>query len=222
MAKLLVIDTETGGLDAQIHSVLSLGAVVWEDGKLLDEIELFIEELPMMVTLAALRVSKIELLKMENAMSPNQAVSRLSDFLARNFGAVPPQRRIELAGHNVSFDVGFLQRLYRLAGIDRSAFEKLFSHRLMDTSMMFRFLIFAGRLADQKASLSDCLNCFQIQYDSKSRHSALQDARYTASLLSKLLEMVPSAVSLPERDASSIEGFSSPSGTVINFDSRRL
>jgi DNA polymerase-3 subunit epsilon len=42
--RFLVIDTETGGLQPEMHSILSLGAVVWDDGILGEEFEVLIAE----------------------------------------------------------------------------------------------------------------------------------------------------------------------------------
>ena len=42
--RLLFIDTETGGLDPQKHSLLSLALVVWEKREILDSKEFLIND----------------------------------------------------------------------------------------------------------------------------------------------------------------------------------
>lgn len=42
--KLLSVDTETGGLDPNVQSILSLGAAVLEDGVVTDTINIWIAE----------------------------------------------------------------------------------------------------------------------------------------------------------------------------------
>ena len=44
MNTLLVIDTETGGLDPDHDSLLSLAAVVWRNGKVVAETQIFVNE----------------------------------------------------------------------------------------------------------------------------------------------------------------------------------
>ncbi len=58
---LLVIDTETSGLDPDRHSVLSIGAAVWSHGTITDSIELFIREDTVEFQPDALRVNQIDL-----------------------------------------------------------------------------------------------------------------------------------------------------------------
>ena len=74
-----------------------------------------------------------------------------------------------LAGHNVRFDVSFLQSEYRRIGVDMP------SYRTFDTM----------RLAGG-GSLSACCAEHDITFDGRG-HSALHDARATAHLLRKIL-----------------------------------
>src|SRR5258708_22116647 len=80
--ELLVIDTETGGLDPARHSLLSLGAVVWRDGRVGDGIEIFVAELVPVAEPQALAVSGLDMswLK-ENGKPPRRAVQALESFL---------------------------------------------------------------------------------------------------------------------------------------------
>lgn len=90
-------------------------------------------------------------------------------------------------GHNLFFDVSFLRRLYRQAGI---AFDPVFSHRLTDTAAIIRFLVLAERLPLTGASSTEAFDFFHIPFNSDRRHTALEDARTTALLLNKLIEVV--------------------------------
>jgi DNA polymerase III epsilon subunit-like protein len=187
MAKLLVIDTETGGFDPQVHSILSLGAVVWESGEIKDQIEIMIAETPIVADLEALGVNKIDFAQLKAGVPPTQAVVILDQFLAKNFGEPPREERIPLAGQNVYFDADFLARLYRLAG---ARYKATFSHRMLDTAAIMRFLILAGKLPLERAGLNEACAHFQIVFDCDKRHTALEDARITAILLDKLIELV--------------------------------
>lgn len=42
-SKLLFLDTETGGLNDQIHSLLTVGFVVMEDDQIVDTLEIFLK-----------------------------------------------------------------------------------------------------------------------------------------------------------------------------------
>lgn len=188
MRKLLVIDTETGGLDPTMHSILSVGAVVWDGGRLVDSFEAFIVEPELVVDSRALDVNRIDLdWHRAHGLSPVDAIKALQFFLERHFGDPRTSGKIPLAGHNVSFDVGFLKRLYRLGNVN---FEEVFSHRVLDTAGIIRFLVLARKLDLPEGSSTEAFKYFDIEIEAGKRHTALGDARATAILLSKLIGLV--------------------------------
>jgi DNA polymerase III subunit epsilon len=188
MARLVVFDMEMGGLDPCKHSVLSLGAVIWQDRRIIDSFEVFVREREIVAEPAAIEVNKIDLQWLqEHGCEPAEAICRFHDFLARHFGAVPGQEKIVLAGHNLHVDLGFLRRLYGAVGLNH---EQYFSHRVLDTAGVLRFLHLAGRLPVASAGLGDALTHFGIESAASVRHTALGDATLTAYLLNKLLDVV--------------------------------
>jgi len=189
MTRLLVVDTETGGLDPQIHSILSLGAVVWEDGQIGDEFEVLIAEQPLTVTARALEINRIDLVEhARHAVDPSEAMSSFRSFLARSMsGELKSRDKIALVGHNVNFDVSFLRRLCRLSG---AQFEGMFSHRTIDTAGLVRFLVLAGRLPLSGAGSDEAFKHFGIALPAGTRHTAVGDAKATALMLNKLIDLV--------------------------------
>src|SRR5690349_1317310 len=117
MTKLLVIDTETGGIDPDRHSLLSLAAAVWADGCLEGEIEIFVAEPDITVTARALEINRIDLVEhARKAVAPAEALAHLLGFVADHFQSdLAAGEQVVLVGHNVGFDIGFLRRLCRLA-----------------------------------------------------------------------------------------------------------
>lgn len=188
MAKLLVIDTETGGLDPFTHSILSLAGVVWEDGIIKDECEVFIEEEPLVVTSQAMAVNRIDLaVHAKRAQSPQKALSAFRGFVRGCFLEPSIGGAIVLVGHNVGLDIGFLKRLCRLGGIE---FESLFSHRSLDTASILRFLFLLGRVPESATSSTGGFELFHIKVPDELRHTALGDARATAELLTCTLKLM--------------------------------
>lgn len=188
MAKMLVIDTETGGLDPQRHSILSLAGVVWDNGATTNEIEILIVEPEIVADSEALKVNKIDLVQHKrNGVSPAEAMTRFDGFLKEYFGDSPSSEKISLAGHNIYFDVEFLRRLCRLAAFP---YDNRFSHRVLDTAAIIRFLILAKRLPLSGAGATEAFDYFGIKFDPHKRHTALEDARATAVLISKLVAIV--------------------------------
>lgn len=182
--KLLVIDLETSGLDPDLHSVLSIGAAVWDDGNIVDSIELYIREDVVAVQQEALLVNQIDLSWLrENGISPVEAVDAIEIFVRRNFDFSSPETRAGLAGHNLNFDIPFLKRLYQRVG---APYQATYSHRVIDTASILGFFILAGLLPLSGASSTEAFAHFGIIVPA--RHTALGDAIATAHLLEKLIE----------------------------------
>lgn len=187
--KLLIVDTETGGLDPQEHSILTLGAVVWHEGAIDDEILLEIAEPEIKATPGALAVNGIDIdCLRETGETPLIVVQKLKVFLQKNgfFKAA------HIGGHNVaSFDWGFIKRLFRLAG---EPIEKTLHYRMLDTMTLAIALEQAGRLPTIKnMGLDSLCTHFGIVIRPGGKdapHNALEDARATAKLLTRMLDMI--------------------------------
>jgi len=92
--RLLFIDTETGGLDPDKHSLLSLAMVVWEDMEIIDSQEILINDGILSVTKEALSINKIDIEKhKQSAMTSSQAMDAIFLFIGKHFpgqGKMPP------------------------------------------------------------------------------------------------------------------------------------
>lgn len=189
MTKLLVIDTETGGIDPDRHSLLSVAAVVWADGRIEGEIQILVGEADVTVTARALEINRIDLVEhARGAVPPAEALSRLLGFVAEHFQAeLAAGEQVVLVGHNVGFDVGFLRRLCRLAG---AAFPPVFSHRMLDTASVLRFLSLAGFVPATAVASTEAFAHLGVHIPPELRHTALGDARATADLLARLIGLV--------------------------------
>ncbi len=178
--RLLFIDTETGGLDPNRHSLLSLAIVVWEDMKIIDSQELLINDGILFVTEEALSINRIDIEKHKRtAISPSLAIEKVLLFINRHF---PQQGKITLAGHNVQFDVSFLRLLFSKNNED---FSNFFSHRIIDTSSILYYLYLAGHIKQKAISSDEAFDYFGIKVEG--RHTAIGDATATAKLFTKLL-----------------------------------
>jgi DNA polymerase-3 subunit epsilon len=187
MKRFAIIDTETGGLDPNKYSLLSVGVVVWDRRAIVDELEIAVAEAEIFTEPEAMAVNRCDLDWIRrNGQCPAAAVATLEEFLRLHFDV--GREQIRVAGHNVGFDLAFIKRIYRLA--DRQ--PGIFSHRVLDTASIIQFLSLAGRLPLQDASSDQAFEYFGIRFEDRFRHTALGDARATAALLTKLLDLVES------------------------------
>jgi DNA polymerase III epsilon subunit-like protein len=184
--RLLLIDTETGGLDATRHPILSLAALVLDcEGQVIDQMyTLIFDPRTMDAEESALKINGLSVEKIvAEGLYPAQAISRLVEMLRRHDMVCENT----LVGHNVAFDAGFLKRLWDVAGATQESFDILFSHRKICTQSAALLLEQAGIINPGGSSLDALTKYFGISLDRASGHNALHDARATAELFECLL-----------------------------------
>ena len=190
MSKYLIVDTETGGLDPQKHSLLEIAVVVWEDGKILDTFQRYVKEPIFCVTEEAMKINKINLtdvLTLGNI--PSEITYRIRSFIYRNFGL---EMKPKIVAHNAPFDIAFIKRLYLpefQSSSNPNTFEKTFHYRSICTMSIAEFLMLSGKLPLEDIGLSKLLNYFKIDIVPERRHTALGDALATAELFTKLVAL---------------------------------
>jgi DNA polymerase III epsilon subunit-like protein len=181
--KILFIDTETGGIDPAGNSLLSLALVVWKDLEIKASIEILINDGVLNVTPKALEINGIDLDEhKKKAVNPAVALQQLDNFLGIHF---PRDEKIVLAGHNITFDVNFLNVFLTRNGYN---FQQRFSHRFVDTSTILFYLYLTGKIKRKLTASQDALDYFGIIV--QGRHTALGDALATAQLFSKLISIL--------------------------------
>lgn len=178
--RLVVIDTETGGLDPAQHSLLSIGLVAYDGNR---RAELFVREPSITTHPRSMAINGIDLAYIEShGISPAKAVDAVEAFLDH-----VGKRPVMLAGHNIAFDLAFMRRLYALAGRPAPA---EFTHRSVDTHALLWALAATGRLPPEATSSDGAFSYFGVSPPEALRHTALGDALATRELLVRLLEMV--------------------------------
>lgn len=176
--KLLFVDTETGGLDPELHSLLSIGLVSWEHGKIKNKQEFLILDDIFRITPDAQAINKIDYNNfIEKASTKEFVYDKILNFLFKSgFSEVEP---ITLAGHNVGFDIGFLKKFFG------GNYSNLFSHRSIDTASILKFMYLSGKIEKDISSSDEAFEYFGITTDN--RHTAIGDAISTAKLFNELL-----------------------------------
>ncbi|MEZ4466495.1 MAG: 3'-5' exonuclease [bacterium] len=178
---LIIIDTETGGLDPTVHSLLSIGLVTFDGSR---RTEIFVREPEISTHPRSMKVNGIDLDFIEReGLSPAATCDRVEAF----FNATPGRRPVMLCGHNIAFDLAYMRRIYRLA--DRTPPAE-FTHRSVDTHALLWALAAAGRIPMDATTSDGAFQYFNVQPPEELRHTALGDAVATRDLLESLLEMM--------------------------------
>lgn len=181
----LFLDTETGGLDPRVHSLLTIGLVVGDASGVKDSLEIAIKHEPYVVSGGGMKVNRIDLVTHhEHAVSPQGALDLLDGFLDKHF---PRDVRAVLVGHNITFDHAFLNVF--LSGLGRDPEARL-DHRSVDTHAVAAALRDAGKLALPKLSSDALFRHFGVEPPEHQRHTALGDALATFELYWKLVGLM--------------------------------
>jgi len=180
--KILFIDTETGGLDAKKHSLLTIALAVYEDGKVIADQDHIVKHEDYIITPKALEVNNINLIEHDNiAIDSKVIVQEIIKFMDDNFGNTKPV----IAGHNIEFDNGFLVKLF---DDENETWSNHASHRKLDTCSLINYLIITGKIDLKSASLEASINYFRIK--TEARHTAKDDVRATIKLFECINKVV--------------------------------
>ena len=180
---ILFIDTETGGIEPGKNSILSLALVVWKESKIVASTEILINDGILDVTAKALEINGIDLEEHKKKALPSAAaLQRFDTFIKEHF---PADEKIQLGGHNITFDVNFLNAFLAANNYN---YSQRFSHRFVDTASILFYLYLTGKLKEKITSSQQAFDHFGITVDG--RHTALGDALATAKLFSNLVGML--------------------------------
>jgi DNA polymerase III epsilon subunit family exonuclease len=161
----VVFDTETTSRDSSTGELVEIGAVRLQGGQVVDRFETLVKPSRGIV---GKQVHGITNADVASAPAPADAARALLDFAGDDL----------LVGHNVVFDVGFIQAALG----DGSRIEP---DRYLDTLELAR----AGYPDLGAHKLADLVDFFEIEVGST--HRALADAEATATLLQRMAEDIP-------------------------------
>lgn len=186
--KILILDTETGGLDPTKYSCLTaaLVAVDLNKKKVIDKLYVQFKHDVYRVHPKALEVNRIDLIKHDKEALPvKEAVGKIVDFIQKNFKGAMPARP---GGQNYPFDEGFLKVLFAEAGAD---FSKFVHYSYLDTLPILRLMATFDIIPESACRLDGARKQFNIQSKKGGQaHHAMTDVEDTISLFSILAEIL--------------------------------
>ena len=185
----LFIDTETGGLDPQVHSLLTIGlCAVNEDGKIIDYLQVGIKHDTYVVSSQALSVNNINLCSLNTTKA--DAFKMINNFINCYFKS----SKIQIAGHNVNFDIGFLKHFWNEnikeipEYLDPKEYNKVFDYHYTDTMQIAQFLKDCGVLKIKNVKLATL--CEELGIVNQNAHTALSDAMATVEVYNKMMKLI--------------------------------
>lgn len=187
--RIMIFDTETGGLDPKSHSVFSVGALVGdlETGEVISQFEA-LHKLPS-IDDYKFTAKAIEI----HGITPSQAYSEglETEAIRDRFMDLWHDHGAQImGGHNVAFDVRMMA--HQIYGIEPQQFEANFTYRLIDSMPMIR--LFSGNdNIKSGASLSQTAKALGIDMSDLGKakfHAALYDSIVCFRVLHKFRKVL--------------------------------
>ena len=179
----VVVDVETGGLEAATDAILEIAAIVIEPdsgGGIRPGESIAVQVAPFpnaRIVDKSLEITGIDVNQvLRPALPEKEALLRVFRPIRRALTENDCTRAV-LVGHNAFFDLGFLNAAVRRTGIKRNPFHPFTS---FDTATL------GGVLLGQTV-LARALEVADIEQDPGAAHSAAYDARVTAELFCQLV-----------------------------------
>jgi DNA polymerase III subunit epsilon len=182
--EMIVLDSETTGLSPRYNKVLTVGMLridVEKDFlKIMNKKNILVKHEDYAVNPKALEVNKINLAEHHKiALEPSKACSQINSFILKNHLEESP-----LLGHNIIFDIRFLNELFRQGNS-----IPVFSHDFIDTMHIWSALKRKNLISfNLRNSLQTLAGYFEVDYSRA--HSALGDCYVTASVYKKMLNLI--------------------------------
>lgn len=181
MRRYFLFDTETGGLDATKHSLLSFyGLILNQHLEKTGVIDLLVkpDDGVYHVDIEALKVNKIDLIEHDKVAIPESvAGEQLKAFLWQHFSFNNEQKLIP-AGHNIGrLDIPMGERL-----IGFGTWNQFFVQRTLDTGTLGQMLIAQGKIPEtNKGSLVELCDQYSVNFEGA--HNAKNDVEMCRKLL---------------------------------------
>lgn len=186
--RIVAFDCETGGLDCKQHDLLTVYFCVLDDYfNVIDELDLKLKpnEGSPRVTEEAMKVTGIDLeqhLADPQTVTYSEAQPVIAKFLAKHLVNKKP-RTLQPAGHNVTFDIGFLQEFI----LKPEYWGKFFTHRIIDTTPITNFLKLIGWWPQELGRLESIVKYLNIPL--RKAHDAKADTLMFVDVLKAMVQI---------------------------------
>lgn len=185
-ANYIVFDCETGGLEPDKNPITQI-ALLTVDSESLKEInrwETFVKPYDNLeITKAALDTTGLKMADINSGLSKKELVNALITYFKESAPNARPENRPVLVGHNVQFDMGFLNYIFNTC--DKSVLDFV-NPTQIDTMALTKMY---GKTERLKLEIA----CAEFGIVLKNAHSAMPDVMATTDLLRQFVSMLRSS-----------------------------
>ena len=181
-ANYIIFDCETGGLQPVNNTITQIALLTLDTSSLkeLNRWETFVKPYnDLSIEKVALETTGLRMSDINEGMDVNSLVNSLIAYFKESSPNGRPENRPVLVGHNVQFDMGFLEYAFNQVG--KSCFDYV-SPTQLDTMAMSKMV----ELPSLK--LGNC--CAEYGIELKNAHSAMPDVVATTELLRHYIKVL--------------------------------
>ena len=189
MNKIIFIDTETGGVNAEKSALIQLSGIIEVNGVEKEKFNFYIKPFENSeVNEKALEVQgrTLEELRTDKYIDESIIYKKFLEILDKYIDKYDKDDKFIVAGYNVKFDIDILKALF-----ERNNNKFLFSYfnsSMLDPLYSVRLLQVAGMLPVlENNKLETWCKYFNIELKA---HDSLQDITATKKLIEKLIELI--------------------------------
>ena len=189
MNKIIFIDTETGGVNAEKSALIQLSGIIEVDGTEKEKFNFYIKPFENSeLNEKALEVQgrTLEELETEKYIDESIIYKKFLEILDKYIDKYDKNDKFIVAGYNVKFDIDILKALFERNN-DKFLFS-YFNSSMLDPLYSVRLLQVAGILPVlENNKLETWCKYFNIELKA---HDSLQDITATKKLIEKLIELI--------------------------------
>lgn len=195
--KLAPLDIETGGLDYNKYSLLTLYiCVLNEADEVVDELDLKLKPNDGVYNVepSAMKVNKIDLKEHDReAITYKEGRELFSDFVRRNSSG---KSSLRAAGHNIiPFDIPYIKHCLEYT---EDEWRFMFHYSYMDTYPIVNFMKYCGWLPEEVGRLTDLVSYFKTK--KREAHNAKEDTLMWIDVFKCLLKTMRDKKSATNND----------------------
>lgn len=188
--KILYIDTETTGTNSQKHEIIQIAALIEIDNEIVEEVNLRIRPTNWeTIDPEALKVTGKTIEELKTYMDPKMAFITLKGIFERYVNKYDRNDKFYPAGHNLGFDIEFLQAFWKKYG-DAYGTGSYQNWRFLDTRILANFLCSYDLIKPLNVTLGEMCKMYNIHLDA---HDALNDIRATRLLHKAMMTHITKA-----------------------------
>lgn len=184
--KLLYIDTETSGVNCNIHGIIQVAALMEVDGEVVDSIDIKCNIHPSCCfDPESTVIHGITEQEIQNRINSKHAYEIFVGWLTRHISPYDKTDKAYPVGFNINFDLDFIAAWFKVHG-STHGFGTFINWKRLDPLEILYIMDYRGKISLPNYKLITVAEHFGIEYTDK--HDALSDIVATRDIFKKLLK----------------------------------